>query len=72
MVRRDKRLLVKSRVSQGIRSRDLLICRRILSHGAMSDSGRGSLYLYIDYESISLSIMEAIGLLFSQLEDATL
>ena len=62
-LRRDKRLLVKSLVSQGIRSRDLLICRRIFSNGAMSDSGRGSFYLYIDYESISLSIIEVVSLL---------
>ena len=72
IVDRDKRVYVKSHVSRWIRSRDLLVCRPALSRDAMSDSERGSLYLYIDYDSSSLCFLEGISLLFSHLEDETL
>ena len=71
IVDRDKRVYVKSHVSRWIRSRDLPFCRLVLSRDAMSDSERGSLYLYIDYDSSSLCFLEGISLLFSHLEDVT-
>ena len=72
IVDRDKRVYVKSHVSRWIRSCDLLICRPVLSRDAMSDSERGSLYLYIDDDSSSLCFLEGISLLFSHLEDVTI